>query len=402
MQSHSKKDFFYLYAWGLMRVFLSLLAAAFSQVIKTRLIEQQIAIWPPVAAIGTWLNRVFLSPWLRWDAIWYVGILTSGYRADDGTTSFHPLYLLLSKFFYLLGFDPVLSLILTSSIASLGLFWIFYKLACIDLRPDKCRLSLVLLITFPISFTLFAPYTESTFLFFTVMALYQLRKRHWGLVALATILAALTRQQGVFLILPMLWYIWDDYKTTPLALFKAWRIWLALASAPAGLLLWAVYRLGFLREGILELQSLQDFIYSALLSPSAKKIVFDQTLTWPWIALSDAIEKIEQTMQVQGIVNLSIGFGFVFLFIVAWKYMNIADRIYCLTIVLISFSLSVGPNSTYDVYMSLPRHLFSAIPVFLGLASALKKNWHQRIVIGVQISAQVFLLMLYVFDIWIP
>ena len=390
-----------LYAWGFLRIFSSVIAAFFSQLHPPTSIEQQIAIWPPAVEIGLWLNRVFLAPWLRWDAVWYVTILTSGYQADNGSTSFHPLYIWLSKPFYLSGLDPVLSLMLTSSIASLGLFWMFYKLACIDLSPERSRIALLLLVTFPISFILFAPYTESTFIFFTVLALYQLRKRRWLWVALAAMLASLARQQGIFLILPMLWYVWEDYQTSLVGLLKAWRIWLALVSAPMGLVIWAVYRLGYLHEGTLDVQNLQGFIYSALLSPSAKKIIPDQVLMWPWDALTNAVVKIANTMQIQGIINLSLGLGFVLLFALAWKYMNPPDRVYSLTVTLVSFSLSIGSTSTY-VYMSLPRHLLPAVPVFIGLASSLKRTWQQRVVIGVQFSVQVFALMLYVFQTWIP
>jgi hypothetical protein len=390
-----------LSAWGFLRIFLSVVAALFSQLHPPTSIEQQIAIWPPAAGIGLWLNRVFLAPWLRWDAVWYVTILTTGYQADNGSTSFHPLYIWLSKLFFLLGLDPVLSLVLTSSIASLGLFWMFYKLASIDLSPEESRIALLLLVTFPISFILFAPYTESTFIFFTVLALYQLRKRRWLWVALAATLASLARQQGVFLILPMLWYVWEDYKTSLIGLMKAWRVWFALVSAPMGLVIWAIYRLGYLHEGTLDVQNLQGFIYSALLSPSAKKIIPDQVLMWPWEALTNAVVKIADTMQIQGIINLSLGLGFVLLFALAWKHMNPADRLYSLAVTLVSFSLSIGSTSTY-VYMSLPRHLLPAIPVFIGLANSLKKTWQQRVVIGVQFSVQVFALMLYVFQTWIP
>ena len=249
-----------LYAWGFLRVFSSAIAVLFSQLRPPTSIEQQIAIWPPIAEIGLWLNRLFLAPWLRWDAVWYVIILTTGYQAKNGSTSFHPLYIWLSKPFYLLGLDPLLSLMLTSSIASLGLFWMFYKLASIDLSPERSRIALLLLVTFPISFILFAPYTESTFLFFTVVALYQLRKRRWLWVALAAMLASLARQQGIFLILPMLWYVWEDYKTSPIELLKAWRVWLALASAPMGLVIWTIYPLGYLHEGTLDVRNLQGFI----------------------------------------------------------------------------------------------------------------------------------------------
>jgi hypothetical protein len=46
--------------------------------------------------------------------------------------------------------------------------------------------------------------------------------------------------------------------------------------------------------------------------------------------------------------------------------------------------------------------LLAAVPVFIGLTSSLKKTWQQRAVIGVQFCMQVFALMLYVFQTWIP
>ena len=199
----------------------------------------------------------------------------------------------------------------------------------------------------------------------------------------------------------MLWHIWEDYKTSLVGLLKAWRVWLALISAPFGLVTWAIYRLGFLHEGALELNNLQGFIYSALLSPSSKEVIPDQVMMWPWQALSDAIVKIANTMQVQGVVNLSIGMGFVLLFALAWKYMTPADRLYSLGITLATFSLSIGSTRSY-VYMSMPRHLLPAVPVFIGLASSLKKSWQQWTVVGVQFSLEIFALMIFIFHTWIP
>src|SRR5205814_1603077 len=101
--------------WIFLRALSSLLAVFFSASRPITELENKIAVWPPAADIALWLNRVFLAPWLRWDANWYVHLLTTGYAAGDGSTSFHPLDILLSKPLYLLGLDPLFSLLVTSS-----------------------------------------------------------------------------------------------------------------------------------------------------------------------------------------------------------------------------------------------------------------------------------------------
>lgn len=385
--------------WLLLRLATSVFAAWVSSIRPITALEKQIAIWPPSADIGLWLNRVFLAPWLRWDGVWYVQLLTVGYVAGDGSTSFHPLDIWLSQPLYALGFNPLFSLLVTSSLACLGLFWIFYKLACFDLSPSQSRLALVLMATFPVSIILFAPYTESLFLFFATWALYQMRQRHWFLAALATCLASLTRQQGVFLMFPMLWYAWEDSGKSLKGLAGAWRGWLAACSAPLGLVIWAVYRIYYLHEGTLDITNLQGFIYSALLSPSAKEIIDTQEMTWPWTAFMIALPKLLHGPEIGDIMTLGLGVGFVILFAIAWKYLSPAYRIYTLVIVLVSFCMSTGP---YRIYLSLARHVFIAVPVFIGLAAALKQRWQQILLIGVQVLLGIFMLVLYVAKVWIP
>lgn len=382
-----------------MRLLTSALAAWFSSIRPITELEKQVAVWPPIAEIGLWLNRVLLAPWLRWDAVWYAQLLTVGYVAGDGSTSFHPLDIWLSQPLYWLGFDPTFSLLVTSSLACLGFFWIFYKLARLDLSPGQGGLALLLLATFPVSIILFSPYTESLFLLFATLALYQMRQRRWFLAALATCLASLTRQQGVFLMFPMMWYAWEDSGKSLRGLFGAWRGWLAAFSAPLGLFIWAIYRIFYLHEGSLDFTNIQGFIYTALLSPSAKEIIDTQEMIWPWQAFAVALSKLIQGPDIGDIMTVGLGVAFVVFFVIGWKYLSPAYRIYTIVILLVSFSMSTG---SYRIYLSLARHVFIAVPVFIGLASALRKRWQQILLVSVQVLLEVFLLMLYVAKTWIP
>lgn len=375
------------------------MAALFSAIRPITSLERAVAAWPPAADAGLWLNRILLQPWLRWDGVWYAGILTAGYAAGNGSTSFHPLYILLSLPLYRLGADPLLSLLITSALASLLFFWIFDMLAALDLDQEGRRLALVLLGTYPLAIILLAPYPSSVFMLFATLALYEMRVRRWLPAALAAFLAALTRQQGVLLALPMLWCAWEDAGKSIRGLGNAWRGGLASLSGPAGLLAWTIYRIGFLHEGALQIGSWQDFIYSGLVSNSAKAIIPYQSVMWPWQALALTLPGLFRGPDVEDVMTMVLALGFLAMLALAWKGMRPAERIYSLAITLVGFSVYTG---TDRLYLSLPRHLFLATPVFVGLAAVLKKRWQQTSLVLVQAGLQVFMLFLFVTKSWIP
>jgi hypothetical protein len=184
-----------------------------------------------------------------------------------------------------------------------------------------------------------------------------------------------------------------------MTMLKNWQGWLAAGAAPSGLLIWAIYRIAYLHEGILQYGNWQGFIYSALLSPSAKVIYSQQSMNWPWNVFWISTPRLFHSPDIQDLMTFAIGIGFLILFLIAWKSMNIADRIYCAVIIFISFSVSSGP---IRIYLSLPRHLLLATPVFIGLATALDKRWQQMTLISTQFALQGFMLFLYVAHYWIP
>lgn len=385
--------------WLFMRVLTALAATAFSPLRPITEIEKKIALWPPTGDILAWFNRAFIAPWNRWDAEGFTQIVTQGYAAWNGMTSFHPLYPLLSIPLYRLGVDPVLSLLITSTLAALGLLFGFQKLARLDLSPDESTTAMLCLVLCPVSFILFATYTESLFLLLAVLVFYFSRLNRPLLAAAAAFLAALTRQQGLFLVIPMAWWAWEASGRSVHGFNRSWRAWLALLAAPAGLLVWGIYRIGFLHEGTVNFHDLQGLVYSALISPSAHQVVEVQAFLWPWEAIKIAIVKLIQSPDTDIVINLVFGISFITALAVTWRHMNIAYRLYSLAITIISFSLTTG---SIHPYISLPRHLLLAVPVFLGLGAVVKKPWTKRFLFGGQIFAQVFLIYCFVLKGWIP
>jgi presenilin-like A22 family membrane protease len=99
------------------------------------------------------------------------------------------------------------------------------------------------------------------------------------------------------------------------------------------------------------------------------------------------------------LINLIVAVIFIFLVVLSWQQLRISYRIYVAAITLISFSYYTGP---IHPYMGLPRHLFLAFPVFIGMAPLLqaKKRWLIWMLAGLPLM----LLMIagYVEHGWVP
>jgi hypothetical protein len=361
--------------------------------------EQAIAPWPPSAPLGAWLERVLLAPWERRDAVYYINIVGRGYRLDDGTVSFHPLLAWLAIPLTWISNSPLLGLLLVASVASALLLLLFERLALLDLGADDARTSTLLLAFSPLAFILFAPYTESLCLLFGVLCLFWARRRSWWLAGLAGGLAALTRQQGIFLALPLVWELWESAGRRWRNALGAWRDWLAVGLVPAGLLVWLVYRAVALNDLRADFSNPQALIFSSLISSSTTQVVPVQQFLWPWQALWLALTKLWFAPEYSLLIDLVLGAGFIVLLAVAWRDMRISYRMYAVAIVLVSFSYHTG--MLYP-YIALPRHLLLAFPVFIGLGPRLRAPLARFVMVVLGLLAMLFLLLQYVIEGWVP
>jgi hypothetical protein len=150
-----------------------------------------------------------LALWQRFDTNWYLRIAERGYSADDGSTVYFPLYPLLIRAVgtLLLG-RSVLAAILISNIALVGALYFVYKIASDLVGEASARRAVVYLAIFPTSFFLFAGYTESVFLLLALASIYAGQRGCWWWAGALGALAALTRLQGVLLIVPLAYLFW--------------------------------------------------------------------------------------------------------------------------------------------------------------------------------------------------
>jgi hypothetical protein len=147
----------------------------------------------------------------RWDTDFYYQIATVGYRWDPSVflhqnVVFFPLYPLLLRWGgALLGGHPLLAGTVVSLAAFGGALALLYRLAVIELGEEQAWPVILLASTYPYAVFYSAVYTESLFLFFTVGAFYAMRRGYLVLAALAGLAAGLTRPNGFWLALPLLW-----------------------------------------------------------------------------------------------------------------------------------------------------------------------------------------------------
>lgn len=139
-----------------------------------------------------------------YDAQWYVHIAREGYNPEALTSGeknivFFPLYPLLIAIGapFLGGY--AWAGIMLSSFFQLLWMCVLYRLVEKEYSASAARTVLWLMILFPMSIFYHAVYTESLFLFLTVLTVFFARQHVWWGSALAAFFASLTKFQGVLL-----------------------------------------------------------------------------------------------------------------------------------------------------------------------------------------------------------
>ncbi len=145
-----------------------------------------------------------VTAWERQDALWYLRIADAGYRTDDGSAAFFPLYpLVISVLALPLGGHPLAAGLLVSNAAFLGALIVLYLLGRSELDELRARRAVVYAAVFPAALFFLAPYSESLFLLLALVTFWGARRRRWWVAGLAGAGAALTRNVGVILALPI-------------------------------------------------------------------------------------------------------------------------------------------------------------------------------------------------------
>lgn len=361
--------------------------------------EQSISVWPPTNPLTHWFERVWFAPFQRWDANYYIKIVSQGYSDDDGTAQFHPLFPMIAYPLTALGIPALISLSIVAFVSSALLIGIFYIWARLDVGPTTAWNDVFLFITSPFAFVLVLPYSEPLFLVIVGLCFVFIRKRQWEWASLIGALATLTRQQGVLLIIPLAIGLIQQYGWHLRAVLKSWKEFASLGFIPLAYVGWIAYRALALRDLSPNFSTPIHFIYSVLISPSAAKVVPQQTFMLPWNAFTLAMKKTVQAPDLDIIINLVLAMLFLLFTGIAWRKMALESKSFVVVILFLSFSYSTGPAHPY---MGLPRHLVLALPVFVALGRSVTALKWRLLLTATGIMLQMFLVMAFVLRIWIP
>lgn len=180
------------------------------------------------------LDRILWSPWQRWDTLWYTKIAAQGYPSGDSSVAFFPLFPMLIHFLApFVGNNLVAAGMIIANIATLASFILLYSLTADLFDLTVARNAVLFLAVFPTAFFLFAAYPESLFLVLALSSFLAMRSNRWQIAGLAGGLAALTRPQGMLLVLPLLIGFIQQYRQKRVTLVQGASLLLVVAGGLA-------------------------------------------------------------------------------------------------------------------------------------------------------------------------
>ena len=338
---------------------------------------------------STLLGRAFIDVWLRWDAVHYMNMAAFGYEGVGvADTVFFPLYpYLVGVLTRLTSLNVTLIGILVSSIATLFALIFFYDLV-VELFQDEslAKCSTVCLALYPTAFFLHAPYTDALFLSVSIGSILMMVKRKPLVAGLLICIAALTRAQGVLLMLPMVfYYIQDHWKEKT---FLNWQEVVSLMISPLG---FGIYSFIRMRYGISGFFTTYE-IYSA----TGFRFPFANIL----YAIQDLIQS-PSILEFSELIRVIL-----FLLLLIWMVLQNQFRNH-LPLMLYSAAIWLFITSKTVFYasplQSANRYVLHIFFVFVGLASMIiNLSWRkQKLILFLSLATCVILSGMYALWIFI-
>jgi hypothetical protein len=307
-----------------------------------------------------------LAVWGRWDAVHYLDISQRGYYGTD--MAFFPLYpALIHLVGAFVGNDLIAGLLISNVAFFFGLLF-FYKLVEHQYTRAVAHRAIFYISIFPTAVFFSAVYTESLFFALTVASFYYIREHKWLLAGIIGALAALTRVEGVLLLVP---YAIELFAAVRAAGFKRFfappwrlaRIVLGLLAMPLGLgsyMLWLWVLHG-------------DPLYF-----SKVQAHWDRHLAAPWVAAIHAYKVLVHAKSMIAVSNESIEVAFTILMIAVLaagiRRLRPSFSAYMTLSILI-------PMSTSSL-MSMPRFALVLFPMFAILALWGGKPWVNNTIVA--------------------
>jgi hypothetical protein len=343
---------------------------------------------PPVpdpGGVAGWL----LSPWNRWDVLWYLRIAVQGYGFADGRTAFGPLFpALIALAGKLLGGQYLVAAFLISDACCVATLALLFALAKREGYAAPRALGALLL--YPFAFFLFLPYTESLLLMLVLVTFWAMGERRWIVAGVACSLAVLTKFLAIVLVAPMSWELWEQRQ-------EGWLKragWLALPVAVAGS--WMIMRSMLAgNANVLDFSSKYGWLTPFLSQEYTAAWGDTERLSWPgealWLAVSAPFRLWPHPYTITAVIDLLVILLVAYL---TWQVFRLPRRSYALYTTIVFFMplvLVVRDVPLQDA----PRRWMMAFPLFLAASQYVPPRL-ERPLIYTALASQVLLTGLWV------
>ena len=357
----------------------TLIAARFNQTVREVLLDflatrAAIIVIAELAAViigqraGTHVQEsrtLLLAVWGRWDAVHYIDIATHGYQGYD--MAFFPLYPLLIRIVgSLAGSHLIAGLLISNAAFFFGLLFL-YKLLEHEYDRSVARRAIFYVSVFPTSVFFSAVYSESLFFMLTVASFYYMRSHRWWLAGAIGFFAALTRVEGMLLLVPFL-IEWSSQYWSVLQHAGAKRLRAVVDLVPAS----------FIALGLAVYMAYLWVLRADPLYFSHVQIHWNRHFAMPWVSVFNAFHKIAVATSSQTIANQWLEIAFTFLMIAVlvagWRSLRPSYIAYMALSIL-------APMSTSSL-MSMPRFALVLFPMFAILARWGERPWVNNLILA--------------------
>ncbi|MBM3129826.1 MAG: hypothetical protein FJ009_14535 [Chloroflexi bacterium] len=328
-------------------------------------------------------TNLLLSVWQRFDTNWYLKIARAGY-ADAGSAVYFPLYPLLIRTASVLVGDPLFAALLISNLALVGALAMLYRLSEALIGTAGARRAVAYWLFFPTAFFLQTAYTESLFLFLTLATFDFARRDKWLLAALCGALAALTRLQGVLLVIPLA--VWGFRFQVSGSRFEVQDSRLAhYVSRFAPLLLIPFATFAFLALTNLSLiASYESELHARFVLPSDNLLAALTLLVDGRASFVDAL-------------NLLTTLLFGAMLIAVWRALPREYGVYA----LLMYLAPLFRMTTTQPLVSMDRYALAIFPAFIVLGARGQNAWVNRAIVYLAFPLQLYLSAQFVLWGWV-
>lgn len=320
--------------------------------------------------------------WQRFDTNWYLAIAARGY-APDGSTVYFPLYPALIRVATVLVGDPLLAALLISNLALIGALVLLYWLGERFFDAASARRAVAYLLLFPTGFFLLVAYTESLFLLFTLGAFVFAARGRWRLAAMCGALTALTRLQGVLLIVPLGYLWWKEVSRSA----EQGNMGMPITSSPHHASRITHY---VLHGSALLLIPLASVLFLALTNLSLLTAYEGQLhaqFVWPWENVGAAVALLASGRgSLIDALNLLVTLGFGTMTFTIWRQLPREYGLYAVAM----FLAPLFRMTTTQPLVSMMRYALVVFPVFVLWGVWGRNTWVNRAVVYLSFPLQLY------------